>query len=229
MPLLARLRRLFDLDAEPSAIDAHLEQGGLGPLVRQRPGLRIAGAVYGFEIALHALLRRSTRAGGAPGDLSRRVTGALGAPMETGFPALNRLAPSAARVAEAGASKLASLGVPRRRAEAVTALARAVAGGTLRLEPGCDVDQTRRALMEIDGLGDRLATAIVMRALYWPDAFPDADPALQRAAGVASARALRHEAEKWRPWRAYAALHLWQSDEDATRRRGVGDATSAAS
>ncbi|MBA3258900.1 MAG: hypothetical protein H0T68_05460 [Gemmatimonadales bacterium] len=229
MPLLARLRQLFDLDAEPSAIDAHLEQGGLGVLVRQRPGLRIPGAIEGFEVALHALLRGSTRVGGAPGELPRRVTAALGAPIDTGFPALNRLAPTAERVAESGASGLAALGIPRRRAEAAAALARAVAGGRLRLEPGSDVAETRRELMEIDGVGDRLATAIVMRALYWPDAFPDSDPALQRAAGVASARALRDEAEKWRPWRAYAALHLWLGDEEATRRRGVSDATSAAS
>lgn len=68
--------------------------------------------------------------------------------------------------------------------------------------------------MEIDGIGDRLATSIVMRALDWPDAFPASDRALQRAAGVSSARRLRKPAEKWRPWRAYAAFHLWLHDEE---------------
>jgi AraC family transcriptional regulator of adaptative response / DNA-3-methyladenine glycosylase II len=94
-------------------------------------------------------------------------------------------------------------------------VARAVADGTLRLEPGRDVLATRRALMEIAGIGDRLATTIVMRALYWPDAFPASDRVLQRAAGTSSPGALRARAEAWRPWRAYAALHLWL---DAERR-----------
>jgi AraC family transcriptional regulator of adaptative response / DNA-3-methyladenine glycosylase II len=88
-----------------------------------------------------------------------------------------------------------------------------VADGRLRLEPGSDVSATRRALMGIDGIGDRLATSIVMRALCWPDAFPASDRALQRAAGVSNPDRLRARAEKWRPWRAYAALHLWLNDE----------------
>jgi AraC family transcriptional regulator of adaptative response / DNA-3-methyladenine glycosylase II len=102
-----------------------------------------------------------------------------------------------------------ALGVARRRAEVLLAFARAVAEGTLRLDPGHDVAATHRALMEIAGIGERLATTIVMRALYWPDAFPLSDRALQDAAGVSTPRALRARAEKWRPWRAYAALHLW--------------------
>jgi 3-methyladenine DNA glycosylase/8-oxoguanine DNA glycosylase len=78
--------------------------------------------------------------------------------------------------------------------------------------------------MEMDGVGERLATMIVMRALYWPDAFPASDPALQRAAGASSRRALRARAERWRPWRAYAAQHLWLQDEEErqTERRSVG-------
>ena len=74
---------------------------------------------------------------------------------------------------------------------------------------------THRALLETEGVGERLATIIVMRALYWPDAFPTADPALQRAAGAASRRELREQAERWRPWRAYAAQHLWLQNEEA--------------
>jgi AraC family transcriptional regulator, regulatory protein of adaptative response / DNA-3-methyladenine glycosylase II len=70
------------------------------------------------------------------------------------------------------------------------------------------VAETHRALMEM-GVDEGLATTIVMRALYWPDAFPVSDRALQDAAGAASPKALRARAEKWRPWRAYAALHLW--------------------
>jgi len=90
----------------------------------------------------------------------------------------------------------------------LVAVARAVDEGTLRLEPGSDVAAALRALLAIDGVGDRLATAIVMQALHWPDAFPASDRALQRAAGASSATELLARAEAWRPWRAYAALHL---------------------
>lgn len=188
MPLIAGLRRLFDLDAEPAVVDAHLAAGGLGDLVERRPGVRLPGALDGFEVALQMLLRGRGCMG--------RVATALGEPLETGVPGLTHLAPSAARIAEAGALRLARLGVPPRRAHAVTALARAVVSGALRLEPGSDVAATRRALLELGGIGERLATLIVMRALYWPDAFHTKD------------RALLTRAEAWRPWRAYAALHL---------------------
>lgn len=198
MPLLARLRQLFDLDAQPAMVDAHLERGGL---TLQQRGVRLPGALDGFEVGLRLLL-------GAR-ELSGRVAEALGEPVDTGHPALNRLAPQARKLAEVGASALVELGVPRRRAETLQAFSRAVAEGALRLDPGNDVTETHRALMEIPGIDERLATMIVMRALYWPDAFPLSDRALQEAAGAATPRALRARAEKWRPWRAYAALHLW--------------------
>jgi AraC family transcriptional regulator, regulatory protein of adaptative response / DNA-3-methyladenine glycosylase II len=209
MPLLARLRHFFDLDAQPTMVDAHLERGGLAALVRRRRGVRLPGALDGFEVALRTLLRGRTASEAATRELAGRVARALGEPLETGIPGLDRLAPTADRVADAGAAGLLAAGVPRRRAEAILALARAVAGGTLGLEPGNDVAETQRALRETTGIDERLATTIVMRALYWPDAFPATDPALQRAAGAASPRSLLARAEPWRPWRAYAALHLW--------------------
>ncbi len=214
MPLLARLRQLFDLDAEPAVVDACLAQGGLGALVGRRSGVRIPGAFDGFEVAARVLLHGRARPGRAPNDLARRVARVLGEPFDTGIPGLTRLAPDARRVADAGASSLAALGVPQRRAEALATVARMVADGALRLEPGSDVAATRDALMGIDGVGDRLATSIVMRALYWPDAFPASDPALQRAAGASTPGVLRDRAEKWRPWRAYAALHLWLKEDE---------------
>jgi len=174
MPLLARIRRLFDLDAEPNIVDAHLAQGGLAELVARRPGLRVPGAFDGFEVALAIVLRA------IPEDQARQVVASLGEPCATDIPGLTCVAPCVVRAARATG--------------AVGALARAVLDGTLRLEPGADAAEARRALMTIPGLDDRLATTIVMRALHWPDAFPAAD----RARG-----------EPWRPWRAYAALHLW--------------------
>lgn len=203
MPLLARLRHLFDLDAEPAMVDAHLAQHGLARLVRRRPGVRIPGAVDGFEVALRSLLDEQSD------GLMARVVEALGEAVETGHPGLTRLGPTAKDVAQAGVPALVSLGASRERAAAAVVVARAVAGGALRLHPGSDVVATHRTLQEIDGVGERLATVIVMRALYWPDAFPTADDALQRAAGAAGRRELRELAEGWRPWRAYAAQHLW--------------------
>ena len=211
MPLLARLRQLFDLDAEPAVIDAHLEQGGLGDLVRERPGVRLPGAMDGFEIALRGLTRDR--------ELAGRLARELGEPIETGIPWLTRLAPGAGRVAEAGPARLVELGMPHPRAAALVALARLVATGALRLQPGSQPAVTRRVLKEIVGLGDRLSTTIVMRALYWPDAFPLTDRRLQRAVGVSGVRALRDQAEKWRPWRAYAALHLWLGDVEGQSNR----------
>jgi AraC family transcriptional regulator of adaptative response / DNA-3-methyladenine glycosylase II len=116
-------------------------------------------------------------------------------------------------VADAGTARLASLGIPRSRATAAVEVARFVADGTLRLEPGSDAAEARRALTEIPGVGDQVATTIVTRALYWPDALSITDCALQRAAGVSTARQLGAQGERWRPWRAYAAMHLWLERE----------------
>jgi len=213
MPLLARLRHLFDLDAEPAMVDAHLAQNGLGRAVRRHPGVRIPGALDGFEIALGSLLDQEGE------GLLARLVDELGEAVETGLPQLSRLTPTAESVAQGGTSALTAIGVSRPGAEAMVTVARAIAGGALRLQPGSDVVATHRALLEIDGVGERLATMIVMRTLYWPDAFPTADPALQRAAGAAGRRELREQAERWRPWRAYAAQHLWLEEERETAQR----------
>jgi AraC family transcriptional regulator of adaptative response / DNA-3-methyladenine glycosylase II len=204
MPLLARVRHLLDLNAEPAVIDAHLANGGLAEQVVRRPGLRTPGAFDGFEVALRGLLRQRSQAK----PQTERLIEALGEPIETGIPALNRLTPTAERVANAGATFLTSLGIPRPRSEAMVSVAAAVAAGKLHLEPGADVQKTLRALRQIPGIGERSAAAIVVRALHWPDAFDANDPSLQRAAGVAGPRALLRRAEQWRPWRAYAAAHL---------------------
>jgi AraC family transcriptional regulator of adaptative response / DNA-3-methyladenine glycosylase II len=214
MPLLIRLRQLFDLDAEPTGVQEVLEQGGLGPLVRAEPGLRLPGAFDGFEVVLRLLLG-GPGLGAPPGSglaLLRRVVEALGEPIATGYPSLTHLAPTATRVAGLDHAGLIALGVPRRSAVTLLALARAVAVGSVRLTPGSDVPATQRALLAIPGLSDTQATAIVMHALHWPDAFPAFDFSLQRAAGASTPRALATRAEAWRPWRAYAAVHLWWED-----------------
>jgi AraC family transcriptional regulator of adaptative response / DNA-3-methyladenine glycosylase II len=210
MPLLARLRQLFDLDADPKAVDAHLERAGLGALVARRRGVRIPGAFDGFEAVVRVLLHEPRRAARRADVFARRFVEALGDSLEARAPGLTRLVPTAARVAEAGVAHLVLLGAPPKRAELVVAVARAMAEGTLLLEPSADLTTARRALAA--RVGDRRASTIVMRALDWPDAFPFTDRTLQRAAGVSTAQAMRVRAERWRPWRAYAAVHLWLQD-----------------
>ena len=206
MPLLARLRRMLDLDAEPAVIDALLAEHGLARLVALHPGLRMAGAFDGFEVALRELL-------GA--ELLGVVSQALGDRFETGIATLDWLTPTAERIVAADVAQLEGLGVPSRRAEALVAVARGTLDGAIRLEPGAEVAATLRALTRIPGVARRTAAAIVVRALGWPDAFPVTDLPLQQAAGVAGAQALLQRAERWRPWRGYAAAHLWL---DAARR-----------
>jgi AraC family transcriptional regulator of adaptative response / DNA-3-methyladenine glycosylase II len=213
MPLLIRLRHLFDLDAEPSVIDAHLSEAGLGALVHSTPGLRTPGAIDGFDTVLSTLLLGSGQWGTVSRESARRVVRAFGTAFDSGFPALSRIAPTPERIAEAGLERLAALGVPSRRAAALVAVARALADGSLTLEPGSDPFAARRELLALTGISERYATTIVTRALYWPDAFPVADPALRRAAGVTSPAELRTRAERWRPWRAYAAMHLQLASE----------------
>ena len=210
MPLLARLRRLFDLDAEPELVDQHLRQGGLGALVDRHPGLRVPGAFDGFEATLRAMIREPA--------VLHNVVRELGSPITTGSPALTHLAPTAQRVAEAGVQRLATLGVPSVSAEAVASVARAMAAGALRLEPGHDAQATILALRDSHGVDEHLAATIVMRALRWPDAFSPSDARLVRASGATTPYALGVLAERWRPWRAYAAHHLWLADRGAASR-----------
>jgi len=218
MPLLARLRHLFDLDAEPTVIDGHLEQSGLAAMVRELPGLRIPGAFDGFEVALGLLVRSALEPEVALNVL-RRVVATLGEPLDVGNAALTHIAPTPRSIAQAGTSRLSTLGAPAGIAAAIVRVAHMVTSGELRLEPGCDVDATHRTLLSVDGMTGCVATAIVGRALQWPDAFPAADRALRRAVGVSSMRELVTRAERWRPWRAYAAMHLLIAEN---RRAWVG-------
>jgi AraC family transcriptional regulator of adaptative response / DNA-3-methyladenine glycosylase II len=213
MPLLARIRQMFDLDAEPTLVDGWLESGGLEALVRRHPGLRIPGTLDGFDAAFRVLLHAGLDSAAVASEVAGRVTTALGQRLETGFASLTHLGPTAQAVAGTGCDRLVDHGVPLRAARALTAVATAMAGGSLRLDAGCDVAATRRALVSIEGIGDTLAARVIIRALSWPDAFPGSDPALLRSTGVSDPSELRRRADRWRPWRTYAALHLWLDNE----------------
>jgi AraC family transcriptional regulator of adaptative response / DNA-3-methyladenine glycosylase II len=116
---------------------------------------------------------------------------------------------TAEQIAQTRPAKIAQIGLTRARAETAVALAKAVVGGLLRddLDPEAQI----AALLEIKGIGDWTASYIAMRALHWPDAFPHGDLGLRKAAGGLTARELLAVAERWRPYRAYAAMHLWAS------------------
>lgn len=106
---------------------------------------------------------------------------------------------------------IAGLGIQGRRAEAIRALARALAEGRLALEPRAPVDETMAALRSIPGIGDWTAQYIAMRALCWPDAFPAGDLAVLRALDARTPAQARERARQWRPWRAYVVMNLWAS------------------
>jgi AraC family transcriptional regulator of adaptative response / DNA-3-methyladenine glycosylase II len=175
--------------------------------------MRIPGAFGGFEVAFRALLGGWPQLFPAAKDVTQRVVESLGEPNDPADPRLGMLLPNAERVVDAGVARLEALGVGRNRAGMLVAIARGVIDGTLRLHAGGDPVATRRALLAVDGVGEQLANTIVMRALSWPDAFPIPDGGTPQVhIGLRSA-SLEAMAEKWRPWRAYALLHLWTDEE----------------
>jgi AraC family transcriptional regulator of adaptative response / DNA-3-methyladenine glycosylase II len=207
--LRVRLRRLFDLDANPVTIDDFLgRQRELRGYLRATAGLRVPGAMSGFELALRAVLGQQITVKAATTIFGRFVE-VFGTSLESPYAGVNRVAPEAADVANATLQQLIDRGLTQRRAESVRALARACADGFIRLDPPVDLAVMRRALRELPGIGPWTAEYVAMRALGDPDAFPHSDLGLLRAANIATPNALLSRAEAWRPWRSYAALHLW--------------------
>jgi AraC family transcriptional regulator of adaptative response / DNA-3-methyladenine glycosylase II len=219
--LRARIRNLFDLDAQPQLIEAQLSRDSrLSQIVKRQSGLRLPGAFDGFEMAVRAVLGQQISVRAAR-TLAGRMTESFGDPIETPNPNLTRLPVNAKRLAQAAAADLTGLGLTRSRAECLLALARAVAAGDLELEPGVDVESTIERLKQLPGIGDWTAQYIAMRALRWPDAFPYSDLGLRKALGETSSKRILEIAESWRPWRAYALMHLWNSLSQ-TLSGGVG-------
>jgi len=131
--------------------------------------------------------------------------------VETPFRSINRIFPSAKKMADLPYGQIARLGMPGARARTVLGLARAVADGSLVLMPNADVEATLEKLRSLPGVGEWTAQYIAMRALAWPDAFPHTDLGVMKALGEKDARRVLAAGEAWRPWRAYAVMHLWQS------------------
>ncbi|HEX4933408.1 MAG TPA: Ada metal-binding domain-containing protein [Gemmatimonadaceae bacterium] len=227
MPVLARLRDLLDLDANPEAIARHLARAGVVASEGDFAGVRIPGTLDGFALAVRAILGQQVSVRGATTVMGRLV-GRFGDPYDGGHPALSRLMPTAATLARLRTADIASLGMPGARADAVLALARAVDAGDVVLAPGADAARTIRALTRLPGIGEWTAHYIAMRALRWPDAFPANDLVLRRAAGNLTAAQLTRRAESWRPWRAYAAMHLWRTAAGGAGERAAVSGASVA-
>jgi AraC family transcriptional regulator of adaptative response / DNA-3-methyladenine glycosylase II len=205
--VIARVRAMLDLDADPAAIAAVLH--GDFP---EGDGLRVPGCFDGFELAVRAVLGQQITVAAAR-TLAQRLVERFGTPIETPWPGLNRLFPAPAVLAAAEGEALGQLGIVRQRQAAIVALARAVDTGQLALHAHADVPATTAALCQLPGIGDWTAQYIAMRALRWPDAFPSGDVALHKALGVQGtrqpARAAAEAAQAWRPWRSYAVVRAW--------------------
>jgi AraC family transcriptional regulator of adaptative response / DNA-3-methyladenine glycosylase II len=204
-----RCRRLLDLDADPVAIDSVLAVDPLlRPLVEQRPGLRVPGAVDGNELAFRAVVGQQISVKGAL-TIAGRVVKRFGKPLTVQEGGLTHLFPEADDLAEAD---LSTIGIPRKKQESINHLAAELAAGDLVIDPGADRDETRARLLELPGVGPWTASYIAVRALGDPGAFMDTDLGVRHALerlGVREEPALL--AQRWKPWAAYAQQHLWAS------------------
>jgi AraC family transcriptional regulator, regulatory protein of adaptative response / DNA-3-methyladenine glycosylase II len=210
--VVARVRRMFDLDADPMAINASFKRDPLlARSIASRPGLRVAGAWDGFELGVRAILGQQVSVAGAS-TLAARVAAKYGHPLPFSIDGLAYTFPLAAELADADLA----IGIPGSRAQAIREFARASASGALAFEGALDSESCAGRICAIRGLGTWTAQYIAMRALSDPDAFPAGDLALLRASGAKTPRELERRAERWRPWRAYAAMHLWQGVKDGT-------------
>lgn len=211
MGIAARLRALFDLDSRPDVVADHLRRDlRLARLLAARPGLRVPGAFDGFETAVRAVLGQQVSVRAAT-TVCGRLVAAFGERIDTGDPALTHLFPEPASLASASVTRLAGVGIPTARARTIVALSRAVTRGSVDLGPGAQPSSAIAALEDLPGIGPWTAQVVAMRALRWPDAFPAADLGVLRALGVRSAPEAERAAAGWRPWRAYAVVHLWSS------------------
>ncbi len=236
LEIVNRLRRMFDLDADPRAIVATLSADPrLKPLLRKRPGLRLPSGWDGFEIAVRAILGQQVSVA-AGRTFSSRIAQAFGVPLPAEHAAhgLLHLFPTPAALADAD---LATIGLTRARAETVRTISRALLDGRVDFKVERMLDDFVARWTALPGIGLWTAQYIALRALGHPDAFPAEDLVLQKAVPGGGMRmtpkALTTRAEAWRPWRGYATLQLWRDAMPAApvgaphgRDRLPGKATS---
>jgi AraC family transcriptional regulator of adaptative response / DNA-3-methyladenine glycosylase II len=209
MEVVGRVRRMFDLEADPVHIDQHLAQDArLAKMLAERPGLRVPGAWDGFELAVRAVLGERLTVAGAP-VLAERLVLAFGQPVRTEVRELSHLFPRPQILAEAN---LTDLGVPADKAETICSLAHAVAEGKVSFNSSKSRKDTHSWLHAHPSLNQGIASYIAMRAFGEPDAFPHTDRGLRQALAIRgrpiSDAKLLLMFNKFRPWRAYTAMHF---------------------
>ena len=204
------VRRWLDLDAAPQTIAAALSDLP-GPA-----GLRLPGSLDGFELAVRAVLGQQVTVAGAR-TLARRVVERFGEPQVTPWAEVDRCFPAPQVIAALPVARIAELGIIRTRASAIIALAQAWPTLSAQLDRRTSPDGLIEQLCTLPGIGPWTAHYIAMRACVWPDAFPPNDVAVLKAMkqlfNTTSQREADARAQAWRPWRAYAVLHLWNSLE----------------
>ncbi len=211
-----RCRRMLDLDADPVAVDDVLRRDPLlAPSVDALPGLRVPGTPDPAELAVRAVIGQQVSVAGAR-TLAGRLTARYGKPLNRPDGGLTHVFPEPAALADAD---LTDLGIPRARGRAIAAVAARLEDGGVDLDVGADRAGATRELHAIPGVGPWTASYIAMRGLRDPDAFPATDLGLRKAArrrlGI-QAGELERVSRRWRPWRAYAAQHLWSTLEERT-------------
>ena len=212
--IVERIRALFDLNADWAAIAETLRFDRLlARSVEAHPGMRVPGCWDGFELAVRAILGQQITVKGATA-LAGRITEAFGQPFSAA-PGLTHLFPTPEVLA---AADLAKVGMPGARAETIRMLARAVCDQRISFAGIVETDVFLTRLCEIPGIGKWTAQYVAMRALGEPDAFPSGDLGLLRALALQNSRELERHAEAWRPWRAYAAMYLWNIPSEGRAR-----------
>ncbi len=227
--IIARTRRMFDLAADPAAISRVLAQDPLlKKLVKDRPGLRVPGAWDGFEIAVRAILGQQISVGAAT-QLADKLVASLGSVIPDTLirPELTHTFPSPEQF---DVESIFALGMPRKRAEAIAALAIHAIQNPKLFDPKPSLEDAIDQLRNLDGIGPWTAQYIAMRVLRETDAFPAGDVALQRIVATdgirPSERELLLRSEPWRPWRSYATLYIWMSESLAENSK-TGDVDNA--
>jgi AraC family transcriptional regulator of adaptative response / DNA-3-methyladenine glycosylase II len=217
-----RCRSLLDLDADPEAVAEVLGPDPvLGPVLKQRPGVRAPGHVDPAELAIRAVLGQQVSVRAAR-TLAGRLVSRFGKPLATPDGGLTHTFPSPEALA---AADPAELSIPVARGRALISVAEAIASGRVDLGPGCDRGEAERRLMELPGIGPWTAGYVRMRGLGDPDVFLPTDlgvrQALERAGLRATPSAAAREAKEWSPWRSYATHLLWASLNTTTAPRGI--------
>ncbi len=214
MPIVARTARMFDLGADVRRIEEHLmADEELAPLVRAHSGLRVPGSWDPFELGVRAILGQQVSVAAAT-TLAARLVARFGSPLQSKYPDLTATFPSPATVAGVN---LASIGIPLRRGQAIQQFAAAVRDGIVRLDGTRAVHEVMAALQVLPGIGSWTAEYIALRGLNEPDAFPATDLGIRRRLSKSremAADEIVERAEAWRPWRAYAAIHLWMESHE---------------